>query len=104
MTDIKNDGWYYLEEMGTGLGSIRAYWVDVEGGCLLIQILVGTGATVRHLFPMESIDQITSMTTPDGSGHLVCVNPSFLVDSVLFEFATALEALRFHWALITKLG
>lgn len=99
-----NDDWYYLETVGTELGDIRGYWVSVEGGCLLIQILAGTGAIVRHLFPLSSIEQITSMTIPDGCGHRVCVNPSFLVDSVLFEFTTALEALRFHWVLITKLG
>lgn len=99
-----NNDWYYLEEaVAAGPGDIRGYWVSVEAGCLLIQIQIGTGAIVRHLFPQGSIESLTTITTPNGEGHQVCLNPTFLVDSVLFHFGSALEALRFHFICVTKL-
>jgi hypothetical protein len=98
MTDMNT--WYELEEAGTGIGDVRAYSVSRQedaGGCLLIQLRVGTGAIVRHLFPRGTVEQLTSLTCPDERTHQVCVNSSFLVDSVMVEFVSALEALRFHW-------
>lgn len=101
---VNNDDWYYLEErVAAGPGDICGYWVSVEAGCLLIQIRIGTGAIVRHLFPRGSIETLTTITMPDGTGHQVCLNPTFLVDSVIFQFGSALEALRFHWAVATKI-
>lgn len=82
-----------------------AYQVTAEiaEGCLLIQLRSATGATVRHVFPRGGVESVTSLTRPDGLGHQVCVNPTFLVDSVVFEMPSALEALRFHWIIVTKL-
>jgi len=105
---MNGDGnnWYELEEAGTGPADVRAYWVSRQedaGGCLLVQLRVGTGAIVRHLFPPGSVEQLTSLTVPSGQLHQVCVNPSFLVDSIVVEFVSALEALRFHWAVVSHL-
>lgn len=94
--------WYELEEAGAGLADVRAYSVTRQedaGGCVLVQLRVGTGAIVRHIFPLGTVEQLTSLTVPDGRTHQVCVNTSFLVDSVVVEFVSALEALRFHWAI-----
>lgn len=101
-----SNNWYELEEAGTGLADVRAYSVSRQedaGGCLLVQLRFGTGAIVRHLFPQGTVEQLTSLTVPGGQTHQVCVNPSFLVDSVVVEFTSALEALRFHWALVSCL-
>ncbi len=82
-----------------------AYQVTAERaeGCLLIQLRSTTGATVRHVFPRGGVESVTSITCPDGLRHQVCVNPTFLVDSIVFEMPSALEALRFHWIIVTKL-
>ena len=100
-----DDNWYFLEEPGDGVAAILAYDVHWEsaGNVLLIQVRIGTGAVVRHLFPRGTLEQVTSVSCPGGVGHQVCLNPSFLVDSVLFEFASGLEALRFHWSVATQM-
>lgn len=99
-----DDNWYFLEEPGEGVAAILSYDVHWEGAgnVLLIQMRVGTGAIVRHLFPRGTLEQVTSVSCPGGA-HQVCLNPSFLKDSVLFEFASALEALRFHWVVVTQM-
>ena len=96
-----NDMWYSLEESDEAILAYNIQW-ESTGQVLLIQIQVGTGATVRHLFPRGTLEQVTTVTCPDGR-HQVCLNSSFLVDSVLFEFVSALEALRFHWAVVTQM-
>jgi hypothetical protein len=99
-----DDNWYFLEESGEEPSAILAYDVHWEscGNVLLIQMRFGTGAIVRHLFPRGTLEQVTSISCPGGN-HQVCLNPSFLTDSVLFEFASGLEALRFHWTVVTQM-
>ncbi len=79
---------------------IQQHWVSWEAdpGALVIQILTGTGAIVRHLFPQGTVESVTNTTMRDV--HRVCVNPTFAADSVVFEFATAEEAMMFHWRIV----
>jgi hypothetical protein len=89
--------WYDVQ---TTSSMMTRYWVSWEAdpGAVVIQILSPRGAVVRHLFPRGTVESVTSSTPPgDGGKHLVCINPTFLVDSVVFEFGSAEDALMFHW-------
>lgn len=98
------DAWMNVNgAMPTPTG-IQRHWVSWEAdpGALVIQILTGTGAIVRHLFPRGTVESVTNTTMRDV--HRVCVNPTFLVDSVVFEFASAEDAMMFHWRIVEALG
>lgn len=88
-------------------GMISRYWVSWEDGAdaraLIVQIQSDTGAVVRHLFPQGTVEAVTSSTSPQGI-HRVCINPTFMLDSVVFELGSAEDALLFHWAIVAALA
>lgn len=98
-----NKDWNDVSVVAAGAGAIDRYWVSwaEDPGALVIQIRIGTGAVVRHLFPRGSIETVTSVTMRET--HRVCINPTFTVDSVVFEFGSAEDALMFHWRIVSAL-
>ena len=98
-----NNDWNNVTTVAAGAGAIDRYWVSwaEDPGALVIQVRIVTGAVVRHLFPRGSIEAVTSMTMRET--HRVCINPTFMVDSVIFDFGSAEDALMFHWRVVDAL-
>jgi hypothetical protein len=101
MTD--NDGWTTVHVAAEEGGAVLRYSVtwSVEPEALLIQIAIRSGAIVRHMFPRRTVESVSSLTMR--GKHKVCINPSFALDSVVFEFGSAEDALLFHWAVVSVL-
>jgi len=95
--------WTNVNTVAEGAGAVERYWVSwsPDPGALILQIQVRTGATVRHLFPLGTVESVSSMTMRDA--HRVCINPTFALDTVIFEFGSAEDALLFHWAIVSVL-
>ena len=97
------DSWVEVHVKGDMISRYWVSWEDELGARgLIIQLQSDTGAVVRHLFPQGTVEAVTSSTSPQGV-HRVCINPTFLIDSVVFEFGSAEDALLFHWAVVSAL-
>lgn len=103
MTDIDSDGWTTVGTAAEGGGAVLRYWVSwsEEPAALVVQIAIRSGAIVRHMFPLGTIESVSSLTMR--GVHKVCINPSFALDSVIFELGSAHDALLFHWAIVSVL-
>ncbi len=103
MTD-NDDSWCSVKTVAEGTGAVTRYWVSwsTDPEALVVQIQVRTGAIARHLFPSGTVEAVTSSTLRDT--HRVCINPTFLLDSVVVEFGSAEDALLFHWAVVSALA
>lgn len=97
------DNWTDVNTVADGGGAIvrySVYWEE-NPGALVIQIEAQTGAIIRHLFPLGTVESVSSMTMRDS--HRVCINPTFTLDTVIFGFGSAKDALLFHWAIVSVL-
>jgi hypothetical protein len=101
MTD--NDGWTTVTAAAEGAGAVLRYWVSwsTEPEALVVQIAIRSGAIARHMFPRGTVESVSSLTMRET--HKVCINPTFALDSVIFLFGSAEDALLFHWAIVSAL-
>lgn len=101
MTD--NDGWTTVKTAAEGAGAVLRYWVSwsTEPEALVVQIAIRSGAIARHMFPRGTVESVSSLTMRET--HKVCINPTFALDSVIFMFGSAEDALLFHWAIVSAL-